>query len=814
MGSNLISLGERTIFMKKRQFSLLFLLFVAIIFLIHPTRYLPGPSLHSRNNPASPLLDAPVTWWKTATETIHDTEYQVTWQDKTYLPDLPSAYQAPNRAHDLRTYFLPQGIRVLPRTWSGNDASAVPWEIGLSLINLGYPEELQPLPFAKLVPADRRMEYQRGNISEWYVNDKRGLEHKIVIAAPPASNFRTPTNLILEMAMAGTLTSHLAKDGAIEFLTSGGDLALRLGELTVTDATGRTLPAFFAFAPLQSILSIHINITSAVYPINIVSLTTTPNWTAESDLPYAKFGRSVATAGDVNGDGYDDVIIGASEYDNGQPGEGRAFVFHGSAVGLSVTPNWTAESNQAFAYFGTSVSTAGDINADGYADVIVGAYTFDNSSPTNEGQAFAYYGSAAGLSTTPNWTGESDQTGFFGLSVDTAGDVNGDGYDDVIIGAPYFDNGQVNEGRAFLYYGSAAGLSATANWSVETNNVQAYFGSSVGTAGDVNGDGFADVIVSAYQYSNGQYNEGRAFVYHGSATGLSLIPNWTAEGDQFNAIFGSSAGTAGDVNGDGYADVIVGASNFDNGQGASGRAFVYHGSAAGLSTNANWTAQSDEVFASFASSSGTAGDVNGDGYDDVIIGSPNYSHNQAGEGRAYVYEGSANGLLALASWTTESDKIGALFGFSVGTAGDVNNDNYADIIVGAMHYDNGQPYEGRVFVYHGEADPPSVTSTPTSRVTVTATPTNPPGTIRVTPILTATSRSSPTPTRTPSQPTKTPDPRTPTRTPTQTPASLVQNQTNDTVLSSAETINYPFARFVAVTFLALSNLFWFRKRSH
>jgi hypothetical protein len=98
----------------------------------------------------------------------------------------------------------------------------------------------------------------------------------------------------------------------------------------------------------------------------------------------------LATAGDVNGDGFSDVIVGASVYDNGETDEGRAFVYHGSGSGLSFTPNWTAESNQATALFGTSVATAGDVNGDGFSDVIVGAF-FDNGQ-TDEGRAFVYYG--------------------------------------------------------------------------------------------------------------------------------------------------------------------------------------------------------------------------------------------------------------------------------------------------------------------------------------------------------------------------------------------------------------------------------------
>src|SRR6185503_5629670 len=107
--------------------------------------------------------------------------------------------------------------------------------------------------------------------------------------------------------------------------------------------------------------------------------------------------------------------------------------------------------------------------------------------------------------------------------------VNGDGYADVIVGAPFYDNGQADEGRTFVYLGSATGLAVSAAWTAESNQAGAQLGWSVGTAGDVNGDGFADVIVGAYQYDNGQDNEGRAFVYHGSATGFCLAEASTTE---------------------------------------------------------------------------------------------------------------------------------------------------------------------------------------------------------------------------------------------------------------------------------------------
>jgi hypothetical protein len=147
-------------------------------------------------------------------------------------------------------------------------------------------------------------------------------------------------------------------------------------------------------------------------------------------------------------------MAGAKSYDNSETQEGRAFVYHGSSSGLSSTANWTAESNQTNAEFGCALSTAGDVNGDGYSDIVIGAAKYSNGH-AEEGGIFVYHGSSTGLQSSVDWTAESGQPGaFFGYSVSTAGDINGDGYSDVIAGASCYDHGQIDEGRAFVYYGN------------------------------------------------------------------------------------------------------------------------------------------------------------------------------------------------------------------------------------------------------------------------------------------------------------------------------------------------------------------------
>ncbi|MCI0347680.1 MAG: integrin alpha, partial [Chloroflexi bacterium] len=390
------------------------------------------------------------------------------------------------------------------------------------------------------------------------------------------------------------------------------------------------------------------------------------SWNGLGTQAGSRFGFDVSDAGDVDGDGFGDVIVGAPLFDNGQTNEGRAFVFVGSVSGFTTAPDWTGESDQANAQFGSAVAGAGDLNGDGYDDVLVGAPLFDNGQ-TNEGRAYAYAGSPSGLSTTAAWTEEPDGQGSsFGQAVASAGDVNGDGYDDAIVGAP-------GAGRAYVYHGSPTGLAATAAWTVQVFGVQ--FGRAVSSAGDVNADGYADVIVGGT----------RAFVFLGSPAGLSTTAVWTVAGAPGERL-GESVSSAGDVNGDGYGDVIVGAPGFAN---SLGRALIYLGSSSGPMNAAAWTRYGSKFFDQFGESVSCAGDVNGDGYSDVIVSAPRADFGQNSEGRAYVFVGSANGILNAPVWSAEGNQPGANLGNAVSSAGDVDGNGYSDVLVGAAFFDGG-----------------------------------------------------------------------------------------------------------------------------
>jgi len=424
--------------------------------------------------------------------------------------------------------------------------------------------------------------------------------------------------------------------------------------------------------------------------------------------PRGEYGYSVASAGDVNGDGYDDVIVGAPLFDAGQPDEGRAFVYLGTPEGPGRAAAWIGEGNQLGAQFGSSVASAGDINGDGYDDVIVGAPFFDGGQ-TDEGRVFVYLGSSSGLSAGATWTAEADQaSASFGTSVGSAGDVNGDGYDDILVGAPAYDSGQTDEGTAFLWLGDSTSLGPSGtplnvDWAAESDQNGAAIGVSIASAGDVNGDGYDDVIIGARLYDDGQVDEGKAFAYLGSSSGLSTTASWTAQADQASALFGWAVASAGDVNGDGYDDVIVGAYAYSNPEAGEGRVYVFMGSAAGLPVIPSWSAESNQVNAYFGGSVASAGDVNGDGYDDVIVGAWLYDNPEVDEGRSFVYVGSAQGLGGSPAWTAESQQAGARFGWSAASAGDLNGDGYRDVVVGAGWYDAAETDDGQAFFWLGES---------------------------------------------------------------------------------------------------------------
>uniref|UniRef100_A0A7V3E8K9 T9SS type A sorting domain-containing protein n=1 Tax=Ignavibacterium album TaxID=591197 RepID=A0A7V3E8K9_9BACT len=349
-----------------------------------------------------------------------------------------------------------------------------------------------------------------------------------------------------------------------------------------------------------------------------------------------QFSYSVSTAGDVNGDGYSDVIVGALYNDAGGVDAGRTYIYFGG-VSMDNTADVILTGAAANDLFGSSVSAAGDINGDGYSDVIVGA-VYNDAGGTDAGRAYIYFGGVSMDNTADIILTGAAANDYFSYSVSTAGDVNGDGYSDVIVGAAFNDAGGSNAGRAYIYFGGVS-MDNTADVILTGAAAVDLFGFSVSTSGDVNGDGYSDVIVGATQNDAGGDNAGRAYIYFGGVSMDNTADVILTGAADYN-LFGISVATAKDINGDGYSDVIVGAAYNDAGGDNAGRAYIYFGGVS-MDNTADIILTGAAANDYFSYSVSTAGDVNGDGYSDVIVGA--YLNDAGGTdaGRAYVYLSSA-----------------------------------------------------------------------------------------------------------------------------------------------------------------------------
>jgi hypothetical protein len=276
---------------------------------------------------------------------------------------------APNRTHGLRLRWATEGTQVEDRT-TGEPLAT------LKTAWVGRAEDGALAP-AEAVLSGHEVTRRWGAVTEWWRNDEAGVEQGWTVEARPDG----AGPLRVEVEVEGAAVRGEGEGLRLE--TKTGRL-LAYGGLKAWDARGRGLET--RLLPERDGWRMEVDDEGAEYPVTVDPLLTAAAWTAESNQAGASFGSSVASAGDVNGDGFSDVVVGARNFDNGEADEGRAFVYLGSATGLATTPAWMAESNQTNALFGTSVAGAGDVNGDGFSDVVVGAPNFDNSE-TDEGRA-------------------------------------------------------------------------------------------------------------------------------------------------------------------------------------------------------------------------------------------------------------------------------------------------------------------------------------------------------------------------------------------------------------------------------------------
>ncbi len=412
-----------------------------------------------------------------------------------------------------------------------------------------------------------------------------------------------------------------------------------------------------------------------------------PDITITGKDEWGRLGRSVSSAGDVNSDGFDDVIVGANAYS-----KGKVYIYLGGINMDSIADATTFTRGSSGDYFGRSVSSAGDINSDGFDDLIVGA-EYNDAGGTDAGKAYIYLGGNNPNNVADITLSGEDKWDCFGHSVSSAGDVNSDGFDDIIVGAY-----QANDftGRAYIYFGGTNPDTVPAIVFTEEKSSSSAFGCSVSSAGDVNSDGFDDIIVGA----PGGNSTGWSYIYFGGAD-PDTIPDVVLAGENRDDYFGGSVSSAGDVNSDGFDDVIVGASSNE-----TGRAYIYFG-------GNNMDTIPDVVLAGenrddlFGCSVSAVGDMNSDGFDDVIVGA---TFNDAGgnnAGRCYIYFGGTNPD-SIADVVLTGENTDDRLGVGISSAGDMNNDGFDDIIVGATFNDAGGNNAGRSYIYFGGTNPDTI----------------------------------------------------------------------------------------------------------
>lgn len=443
-------------------------------------------------------------------------------------------------------------------------------------------------------------------------------------------------------------------------------------------------------------------------------------------------GISTSSAGDVNGDGFDDFVIGASY----AAGDGRGYsgvsyvIFGGSALPISI--DLASLGTRGISIFGarledlsgSSVSVAGDINADGFDDLIIGAHRADQSFRSDVGNSLVIFGGVSLPATVDLRTLGSfgmtivgvDGGDRSGRSVSRAGDVNGDGIDDLVVGAPGADGvNAIQTGASYVVFGRSS-LPAELNLaSLGGNGIKIYgaergdySGVSVSDAGDVNGDGFDDIIIgasSADAAGNLKGNAGESYLIFGSSSVVESIDlanlgssGMTMYGARGGDLSGSSVSTAGDINGDGFDDLLIGAWRGRGSDTSAGESYVIFGRPSfpatidlGSPTLAGITILGANYLDYSGFSVSAAGDVNGDGFDDVLIGARSanaFEKRKSDAGESYIVFGGNFTNSITNSGTTGVDNLVGTGDINVMNGGRSNDtligNGGADVLIGGQ----------------------------------------------------------------------------------------------------------------------------------
>lgn len=389
------------------------------------------------------------------------------------------------------------------------------------------------------------------------------------------------------------------------------------------------------------------------------------------------FGYAVGGGGDLDGDGYDEAAVGA-------PGTEAAYVFvyDGSPATLANPADLTLQSPTASTDYGTAVALISDLNGDGLDELAVGERSC-------AGGIYLYMGRADGQ------MGEADLflsgpacDSAVGDEVASAGDLDGDGFDDLAVGSEEADE---DSGRVFLLYGAAEGVASEPDQTLSSPVVGGLFGGAVAGGGDVNGDGYEDLLVGARRAGG----SGQAMLFLGGPDGPGGEPDGVIQGEGEEEYLGVDVSIPGDADGDGIADLLIGASR---GAGGRGSAAVVRGSAAGVGETL-WTGEGPDDLSGYGAAVAGSGDANADGYADWAVGA--YFVDR-GEGGLYRYWGGPGGPANPAGRAElGADGSDDWLGFTLSAGGDLDGDGRGDLLVTSL---GGVAGDGALWVRLGAED--------------------------------------------------------------------------------------------------------------
>jgi hypothetical protein len=347
---------------------------------------------------------------------------------------------------------------------------------------------------------------------------------------------------------------------------------------------------------------------------------------------------------------------------------------------------------------GYAVAIMPDVQGDGYGDVLVGAPSWTSGGGAVLGRAHLYRGGTV-LDTLSDLTFQGQSDGDeFGFAVCGGTDLNADGAADAVVGAPAGDYGGQHSGRVYLYWGGT-GMDAAADLTLDGPSAYLQLGYSLATGQSVNGDAYPDLVAGAPASVAWPAVPGYAYLFHGGPS-MDNLPDLTLTGEAAGDLFGISVSSGRDVTGDGSPDVIVGASLNDGAGTNAGRAYVYRGGAS-MDAVPDFVLSGEAAQDRFGRSVALVEDISGDGWADVVVGAARYNNGTTADaGRVYVYFGGPS-FDTIADITITGSEAGALLGTSVGGAGDATGDGQADLLVGAPGSDVAGVDAGRLYLYGG-----------------------------------------------------------------------------------------------------------------